>query len=752
MGRKRKRTKSKRPARLKAAATGYVARTVNAAEKRHVRQQMHRAALAAAEIFPEALQSLLDTVRDHDPLEIVMGMSGALFASVTDAGVIEHDPMRSVQQSDVELLLGLMGSLAPDEWGNKPAGPLVIQRVIDAAQMARESFGATRMLALKEDDKPSRHTELALQERIRLHTQVIRNWGYHHRVVALSRELYGTLDGQLAVAVGFSASNVITLFEALVKLREEQYTDRLLRMRRVLSLDSIEQMVHAYYREHPDMAGAPEQFIKAIPAEVTIEGLKVRLFAHSEYRMVPLALVDVDTLVSRTGLGPGLIESILKAVAHVPTAVEEAKLGHLLLGNPAWECPAIAYKGLYAVPAPQIFFSHVHRIMNRLFASAGLSEKLRHQRATILEQRTEEAFRIAFQASTLLPGGKWRWDGKAYETDLIVLLDRTLLIVEAKSAELSPSALRGAPDRLKRHIHDAVEHPAIQSKRLEDVIALARKGNHEARAVTTQLGIPITALDTILRLSVTLDDYSPIAAMGSELKEAGWLAGDTDLAPVISIADLECLFDLLEKPAHILHYLKTRTHLQKRVTLMGDELDCLGSYLADGLVVPRIDGRPILQIIGQSSVVDRYFVNQSAGIASEKPRRNLPLSFDRLLAALETRGAAGWTTISLAVLNGMDTATARDLDRCIEDLRQSVPAERNNSSHRCCCVFVPDDESDPVMLYYIYCAVDSAARHERASILATETIERTGRGRCVVVGRMIEDWETPYRFFLIAGH
>ncbi len=104
-----------------------------------------------------------------------------------------------------------------------------------------------------------------------------------------------------------------------------------------------------------------------------------------------------------------------------------------------------------------------------------------------------------------------------------VMFTCTVVIVEAKSHRLTPQGLRGAPDRLKRHIKDLVLEPSMQSSRLESVIAAARDGDAEAQRIVATLGIDATQADLVIRLSVTLDDLSVLSSSESDLKKVGWV-------------------------------------------------------------------------------------------------------------------------------------------------------------------------------------------------------------------------------------
>ena len=170
---------------------------------------------------------------------------------------------------------------------------------------------------------------------------------------------------------------------------------------------------------------------------------------------------------------------------------------------------------------------------------------------------------------------KWTVDGQQFESDALVVIDRVVLIAEAKSHHLTPEGLRGAPARMKRHVQDLILEPSLQSARLESLIATAQAGDVSATALVSDLGIEPRSVDHIMRISVTLDDLGVLSSAERDFKEVGWIPNDHLLAPTMHIADLICITDILDNPLLLLHYLSERTYLQKTFKLFGDELDFL---------------------------------------------------------------------------------------------------------------------------------------------------------------------------------
>lgn len=86
-----------------------------------------------------------------------------------------------------------------------------------------------------------------------------------------------------------------------------------------------------------------------------------------------------------------------------------------------------------------------------------------------------------------VPAAGWTLGDQQFETDAIVVVDRTLIIAGAKSHRVTPQGLPGAPDRLKRHLTDPLISPSIQSERLAGLVASARAGDPAARTITDGL-------------------------------------------------------------------------------------------------------------------------------------------------------------------------------------------------------------------------------------------------------------------------
>jgi hypothetical protein len=80
--------------------------------------------------------------------------------------------------------------------------------------------------------------------------------------------------------------------------------------------------------------------------------------------------------------------------------------------------------------------------------------------------------------------------------------------------------LRDAPERVPRHVDDLIVEPSCQSLRLEQIIARAGKGDFDAGSILAPFGAGFADADEVVRLSVSLHDFSILSSSEPELRLA----------------------------------------------------------------------------------------------------------------------------------------------------------------------------------------------------------------------------------------
>jgi len=469
------------------------------------------------------------------------------------------------------------------------------------------------------------------------------------------------------------------------------------------------------------------------------------VLSHYNLSLPDLATFTVEDVAEFSARSPELVEKVLKSVSRSPGDLVGQNPEHLFLSNPVWAAPGIALANGFFFSMPQVAFSHIHDLMRRLAEEAGLKDELERARASYLERKIEEVLRVGLPKALIQTGVTWLSNGQQFETDALVILDRVVLIVEAKSHRLTPEGLRGAPDRVKRHIRELVLDPSIQSTRLESLIISARDGDTVSSAIVRSIGIDPTQVDHIARLSVTLDDFSILSSSEKNLKEIGWIPLDHQLAPTIGLADLVCLVDILDDPLLLLHYLLERSHFQKSFDVLGDELDFLGLYLKTGLNLGNLEKHEGQFIVtGMSEAIDLYYTSRDAKMNLAKPKAQIRPLFQSIIKQLSERRPKGWVTIGIHLLSCADFEEQKVLEKQIDMLKEIVKNNYRDPRHLNSLQIQPPQGRKARVIFYLYPRQLRAGRNEAIEQLAAEALADADCSACVVFGRCIDNWNLAY--------
>ena len=696
--------------------------------------------------FPESLELVKDQFRSSDPLGIMTSFAtyGLMRAVIGDT--IGHTfTANELQQHHAELLQAILLIIPFEEWGTKPALPDVMQTIFDTVPQLSSTFLHQRVLSAEKVQDQHEKTVLFLLERIRFHTQVVRNWGYFSDVKQLSTELYGPLDSRFRTQCVFGISELVIVAAALVTECERRANEHFIALQEVLEGRNAEQIVRLYYRHIPDLVGTPEQFISMMPADITREGVLSRIIAHLDYRLAVGSLFRPDEISALTGQTPELVEMVLRAISLAPGDLVDAKPEYLFLSNPVWTAPGIDLGDRFFVPMPQLVFSHIHPLVARIGSAAGLERELEDVRSRFLEAKVCQALEHALPGATIRSNVKWLLGDRQFESDCVAIIDRTVVVAEAKSNHLTPAGLRGAPDRLKRHVQELILDPSIQSARLEKLIADAKGGDVKAVEATRGLGLDVSKVDRVIRLSVTLEDLSALHSAETEFKELGWIPDNHDLAPTISIVDLMYLIEILDSPLHFLYYLSERTFIQKEINIIGDEMDFLGLYLETGFHLTSLEetGQELVAT-GLSSQVDQYYISRDEGISLPKPTIKMRPMFRRIVEELGERRPDGWTIAGLHLLNAGGYFEQQKIEKSLAKLRRRVQKRRRDPKQVNALQIQPTKDRKARLIFYVYSKETRKGYRLTMERLATEALQKSGSQECCVFGKCIENWQQAY--------
>lgn len=697
--------------------------------------------------YQESLSELRKLLRQHDPLLVLSQLTYyGLFDTVDKVtGVTRLDSDHLIHQFHIEILQALVLQTKPEELSSEPCNAAVVQRILDHV-MTLCSTVNFRQLNTAGSELPHDEKSIALaQQLMRSTTQATRNWGYHSQVKKIARELYGPFDTQLVDARGFSVSEIVNVFEKIIAEIEARQSIHAKTLSTLFT--SCKRDRNLLIRTYHDLIGLDRQkadrLIKQVEEEqIPLEGVRSIVAWHYD-----MALPDINTifaldLANSLNIDAVRVIAILDEYSHEWGSLHECETEHFHLSNPVWQKPLVKLgNNKYFCSLAIVFFSFVIPCIEAVLSP--FKDKVSSCRADYLEYKVAEIVKRRFPDSGLKQNLKWTEDGTTYETDLIVVIDSFMLIVECKSGKLTPSALRGAPPRLRRHIKELVIEPNLQSMQLKNRVASLNARPNSADPLSKEIGNDLSKIHKVVRVSVSLEDFGPIQSSLKQLADTGWVPAEFTPCPTMNLADFETVFDLLEHPVQILHYLMKREQFEATVDYLGHELDLLGLYLTTLLDFSNVAPKVTYTYIGMSAPLDSYYDSLDAGVRIEKPRPAISPLFASIFSQLETRGFDRWTEMGVA-LSMFSPDDQRKISQLLTKLEFQVHENWNTEGHQNRLICVPSHPSSYAMGYVMFKNENANKRREFMEQAANEALESNHVRTVIVIGRNIDVQDAAY--------
>lgn len=240
--------------------------------------------------YQEALSELRAILRQHDPLLVLSQMSyyGLTTPVYEGNGVTNVDSDSVIFPFHVELLQAFTLQMTSSELSSEPVNPHVLQRVWEQIQALCDAHRFRRLDASQVGLSEDQQTVAFAQELIRGATEAVRNWGYHSQVKRIARGLYSAFDAQLTDARGFSASDVLRVFEAILTVAETRQTahrETILTVMKSAGTDK-RRLVEVYYEAIGLGREEAEEFVQFIdPEQTPLETLRAMLLGHFDLRL-----------------------------------------------------------------------------------------------------------------------------------------------------------------------------------------------------------------------------------------------------------------------------------------------------------------------------------------------------------------------------------------------------------------------------------------------------------------------------------
>lgn len=235
--------------------------------------------------------------------------------------------------------------------------------------------------------------------------------------------------------------------------------------------------------------------------------------------------------------------------------------------------------------ANQVFLAILSRYERHL-ASGNRRESFFRKRDTALEQEVEASFRSLLEPGAKFLAGVFETADQQYEHDLIVRLDRLVLIIEAKASP--PVEPFRDPDRAFVRIRDAFKSDRGIQRAFDQGVRLWRRwagGDHvQLYDALGRLAYEFsrTDVDEVFLICATRDNFGVLAIDLSLLLEKGL----RDPYPwCVNVLDLDAIVDAWKYfgwgASRFLDLLRQRIMLHGRV-MCSDELEIVGFFIRHG--------------------------------------------------------------------------------------------------------------------------------------------------------------------------
>jgi len=599
------------------------------------------------EIAQAAIAQLRLLIAEYDPLELMARVATYIVSGDPDKPTDQGGPHKS--EANLEYLLSLV-TAHPYPTEPKFPDPDAIQRTIDLLVAIHMGVSAHLMsLPARESATEAALGDIAASFRAdRLH---VRGDGYWPHLRQTSLDLLRPHDAKLLEVLGFTSSDYFAFMEYMETEGQARFdADAEANIRPFV--ERIRPWMHEN-AEGQTVPKNPEEFAKFWEENAAeLDAAKVRfdrVHGPAVYRFAARTNAEARILAAlSTAIGENA-DFHGRKPEHAFSPLTESRTDRR---------PILVHDGNYYafhLARPQ---RESYTIIGDLLRAADpdyWAHKFLKARDDYLEAETARLLQRALPSAEVLQKVEYPIaNGGQAETDIVVLCDDALLVVECKAGRLDPATERGAKLRMVSDLEATIAGGLKQAERF--VRELAARGTmvvtdgKTKRAVTLEAG----RFRHLMQVNVTLDLINVAATQLWQLQAAG-LTGAVERAWSVSLNDLRVITDILDQPAVFLHYLVRRLDVNviQRVHAR-DELDYLMHYVRQGLFfregnAPKDNEKIMLS--GFTEELDQYY-RRAQGLTDkgEKPRVTLGLLTQQVITLLQTQRPPNWPTGCLALL------------------------------------------------------------------------------------------------------
>jgi hypothetical protein len=700
--------------------------------------------------FQETLSEFQTSLEEVSPTLL---LSSFAFYGLTHDGISpEGERPIQITQHHVELLQAFLLMKDQDVYSFHPIVGDTFPKFLDYLSTLSILFHIKRYGDFTKTTSQSDRQKLSIQEYMRTHTQVVRNWGYPQQIQRTTINLFRPLDDAIETILRVRIEHLVNMCFNLVELIEERINKHTKKLQSILSIKKIPRLVEAY--DETFLGKENNDGFSAVIKErkLSLQEVQGLLLAHSDLFLPNIFELKISDFLA---LYPAPVEQddlawILDQWSLAFGELADANSEYFFMGNPVWKKPLIKLgDSAFFCPVVGLLVSFCVELMEGLIRDQEqLLQRYEKRRAEFLEDELSRLFSENFPGSKVFRGSQWidpDEPSKTYENDLLVLFDTTAFVVEAKSGRFRPSSRRGAPSSLQEDIEKLITDATLQANRFIKFLK-----SHPMHTFSTQHGetneVNVSHIKHFRPLGVTLDFLGAMGAHIPSLQSANLVSNETAFIPSMALSDIENIFEILTDTAQKLHYIRWRTQLEQQTNFAADEIDLLALYVSDRFSEAQALGQKnSLYIYGESEIFNPYFLRHYHRQFVSKPERRFTKWWRDILQRVEARSVFGWTELATHLLE----VPYFQQKRIEKPFKKSGGKLRRQTKDNFTYAVLSSQTTSIILLGYRL--MSSEERNMVAGQVAEETMIANETLQAVVIGvdvdRIKQDY--PYSFLAI---
>ena len=370
---------------------------------------------------------------------------------------------------------------------------------------------------------------------------------------------------------------------------------------------------------------------------------------------------------------------------------------------PAKIRPGIKLGNNYYVTDGQFIRDSAYRAIQRglLYRLPSYRDEWNRRQKVLIEQSFPTIFCSQFAKATTFSEAYFKdpKTGQWVETDLVMMVDDVLLVVEAKAGVMAMHSPATNFDRHERAIRNLIVKAYEQCKRFTEYLSSApdvplynrKDGKYVEIGRLQQCKFRV-----ILPIGLTVEPYTPISAMSKDLAEIQPLLKKHPFISM-SVDNLFVLNRFLPTTGELLHYLEVRQQVAGIPNaILIDEFDHLGAYIKfnrfDMKIKNQFAEADLTVWNSLDEVVAKHFERETWKSANT-PRQEYPQELKVVFRALDEYRSAGWLEMDSQIRN-LNNDSRNNFANCLTKLKAKLrnhPIQRfqvgneNNIIQVCLC-------------------------------------------------------------------